>query len=62
MLDNISSSEQTGYIPGRYIGENTRLIYDIMQYTEDTDIPRVLMMIDFEKHLILFLGNPSINA
>ena len=45
MLDNIISSEQTGF----YIGENTRLIYDIMQYTEDNDIPGILMMIDFEK-------------
>ena len=49
VLDNIISSEQTGFIPGRYIGENTRLIYDIMQYTEDNDIPGILMMIDFEK-------------
>ena len=49
MLDNYISSEQTGFIPGRYIGENTRLIYDIMQNTEDNDIPGFLMMIDIEK-------------
>ena len=48
VLDNISS-KQTGFIPGSYIGENTRLIYDIMQYTEDNNIPGVLIMIDFEK-------------
>lgn len=49
MLDTIISPDQTGFIRGRYIGENTRLIYDLMQYTEENDIPGVLFMIDFEK-------------
>ena len=49
ILDIIISPDQTGFIPGRYIGENTRLIYDIMQYTEENNIPGVLLMIDFEK-------------
>ena len=34
VLDKILSKDHTGFIKGRYIGENTRLIYDIMQYTE----------------------------
>jgi hypothetical protein len=34
---------------GRFIGENTRLIYDIMSYTEDHDIPGMILAIDFEK-------------
>ena len=34
---------------GRYIGENTRLLYDIMQYTEEQHIPGLLLLIDFEK-------------
>ena len=32
-----------------YIGENTRLIYDIMDFTEENDIPGLLLFIDFEK-------------
>ena len=32
-----------------FIGENTRLLYDIMQITEDKNIPGMLMLCDFEK-------------
>ena len=49
ILNKLISSDQTGFIQGRYIGENTRLIYDIMQYAEENDIPGLLLMIDFEK-------------
>ena len=31
------------------IGENIRLIYDIMQYTEENNIPGLLLSVDFEK-------------
>lgn len=34
---------------GRYIGENTRLIYDLMSYSETCKIPGLLVLIDFEK-------------
>ena len=34
---------------GRYIGENTRLIYDILHITDKLDIPGLLLIIDFEK-------------
>ena len=30
ILDTIISSDQTGFLPGRYIGENTRLTYNLM--------------------------------
>ena len=48
-LDKLISKEQTGFIPGRYIGENIRLIYDLLQYTEENQIPGLLLFIDFEK-------------
>ena len=35
------------FITGRYIGESTRLIYDLMYYTEANKIPGLLMAIDF---------------
>ena len=34
---------------GRYIGENTRLINDMMQYTEENNIPGLLLSVDFKK-------------
>ena len=49
VLDKLISKEQTGFMPGRYIGENTRLIYDILNYTEKSNIPGLLLFIDFEK-------------
>ena len=33
-LDQIISQSQSGYIKGRNMAENTRLIYDLMYYTE----------------------------
>ena len=52
LLNNLIHSNQTGFIKDRYIGENTRLIYDIMHYTENNNIPVLLLLIDFERHLI----------
>ena len=49
VLTKLISSDQTGFISGRYIGENTRLIYDIMNITEELNIPGRLLIIDFEK-------------
>ena len=48
-LHKLIHSDQTRFIAGRYIGENTRLIYDIMQYTEENNIPGLLLSVDFEK-------------
>ena len=49
VLDKLIDLDQTGFISGRFIGENIRLIYDILQYTEEKDIPGLLLLIDFEK-------------
>jgi exonuclease III len=48
-LDSIIHETQKGFIPGRFVGENTRLIFDIMHETEKQNIPGLLMMVDFEK-------------
>ena len=48
-LDLLISNTQTGFIQGRYIGENTRFIYDLMSYTEVNNLPGLLVLIDFEK-------------
>ena len=48
-LDKIIHCDQTGFIKGRFIGENIRLVYDIMHYTEIIQVPGLLMLIDSEK-------------
>ena len=48
-LTSLISDDQTGFISGRYIGENTRLIYDILHITDELDIPGLLLIVDFEK-------------
>ena len=49
VLPNIIHSDQTGFINDRCISENTRLLYDIIHYTEKINIPGLLLLIDFEK-------------
>ena len=49
VLPEIIHSNQTGYVSGRYIGEATRSILNIMDYTKTYDIPGLLLFIDFEK-------------
>ena len=49
VLDKLISKDQTGFIKGRFIGENTRLIYDIMNHCEKNKIPGLLLQVDFEK-------------
>ena len=49
LLDGIIDREQTGFMSGRYIGENTRLLYDIMHQCEIKNLAGILMLIDFEK-------------
>ena len=34
---------------GRYIGENIRIIYDLLHFTEVENKPGLLLLIDFEK-------------
>ena len=49
MLPKIVHSDQKGFINGRYIGENIRLLYDVLLYTETEKITGLLLMVDFGK-------------
>ena len=49
LLNKIIDKTQCGFLQGRYIGECTRLVYDILNYTENLQIPGMLVMIDFHK-------------
>ena len=49
VLSSIIDPDQTGYIKGRYTGENARLKEDILRYTESNNIPGLLLFLDFSK-------------
>ena len=49
VLPKVINPDQTGYIKNRYIGENIRLISDIMTYTEEENIRGIVLFIDFKK-------------
>ncbi len=49
VLSDIIHEDQTGYIKGRYIGTNARLLEDYFEHCESFNIPGILLMLDFEK-------------
>lgn len=49
VLPLMINADQTGYIKGRYIGENVRLISDIISYTATKNLPGLAVFLDFEK-------------
>ena len=49
ILSHIISFNQTGFLKGRYIGENVRLILDIINYCDQKSIQGALLFLDFEK-------------
>ena len=48
-LSNVIHEDQKGFIAGRYIGENVRLIYDVLFETKKQNIPGIILSVDFEK-------------
>lgn len=48
-LDNLINHDQTGFMKGRYIGENIQNIINIMEHCNTEDISAMLVFIDFEK-------------
>ena len=49
ILPSIIHPDQTGFMKGRYIGQNIRLINDIIQQTELQKIPGIMFFLDFQK-------------
>ena len=49
VLDKLISKSQSSFISGRYIGENTRLVDDLMQLVNEKNIPGLLLLINFER-------------
>ena len=49
VLKEIINPDQRGCVPGRYIGENIRLIDDVLYEIDDQDIEGLILQIDQEK-------------
>ncbi|KAL9989297.1 hypothetical protein ACROYT_G003831 [Oculina patagonica] len=49
VLPKIINPDQTGYVKGRYIGENIRLIQDVMFFTKNANLPGIAIFLDFRK-------------
>ena len=48
-LPKLIHSDQTGFIRDRYIGQNIRLLSDLMEYTDAKKISGIFLFVDFEK-------------
>ena len=46
---SIVHPDQTGFIKGRYLGENVRLISDTLEQTQVNNTPGILISVDFKK-------------
>ena len=49
VLPKIIHNDQKGFMKGRYIGENLRLLYDVLVYTDVYKKRGFLLVLDFEK-------------
>ena len=49
VLHHLIHEDQKGFLSGRFIGENTRLTYNILQDCKSNNIPGMILIIDFEK-------------
>ena len=50
VLPKLIDNDQTGFLKGRFIGENIRLIADsVINFTAAKNIPGLLVFLDFEK-------------
>ena len=51
VLPKLIHKDQRGFMQGRFIAENTRIIYDVLQITKEKRIPGMMLLVDFEKSL-----------
>ena len=49
VLPTLINPDQTGYVKGRYIGENVSLIYDLIHYADKLNQKGIAVFLDFKK-------------
>ena len=48
-LPSLINKDQTGFISGRFIGENTRTVYDLIEHCETFNKKGLILVLDFAK-------------
>ena len=56
VIHDLISLSQTAYIPGRFIGENSRIIYDVIEHANATSSSGIVMALILRWHLTRFRG------
>ena len=49
VISKLISSDQTAYVPGRFIGESVGRTSDVLEYMKTSELPGCLITIDIEK-------------
>lgn len=49
VLTKIINENQSGFMKGRYIGDNVRSLLEVIDLAEDENLPCIILPIDFEK-------------
>ena len=49
VIQSLLGPQQTGFLKGKFIGENVRFILDLIDHTSKHNIPGFLFLVDFEK-------------
>lgn len=49
VLNKLINADQTGYLKGRNIGQNIRLIQDVIDYCENNETEGAIVFLDFQK-------------
>ena len=47
-LPKLINSDQSGYVPGRFIGNNIRKLEDCIQYLEQNNQSGIILNLDYE--------------
>ena len=53
VLNSVICSDQTGFLSNRYIGENVRLVLDIIEYADANNVPGNLFFLLISKRLMI---------
>ena len=48
-IHSLIYSDQSGFLKGRNISHNDRLIFDIIEYTQTNEVPGAILLLDIEK-------------
>ena len=48
-IDSVIHPDQSGFLKGRNIGNNVRLLLDVIEYTDFNKLPAAVLLLDIEK-------------